>query len=571
MRLKIIRITIFALFVILVLNLGYVQVIRGPYYHNLSVNNRIRVVPIESRRGRILDRNGVVLADSRIAFDIMVVPQEIEDEESLFRYLGKVLKEDPQELLKRFKQDIFTPFAPVPIAEDVRKETAMILEENKFRFPGLIVQSGSRRWYPQKETGAHVLGYVGKINAARMRNLKEYGYTPQNLVGYSGVEEFYDQHLRGKDGGLQIEVNSRGQQVRLLSLKEPSGGEDLTLTIDQRIQEIADGLLHDRTGSIVVMDAQNGEILAMASAPAFDPNIFVDERSRHRASRIFSDKRSPLLNRAISGQYPPGSVFKVPLAFAALALNKIDPGRTFMCPGYYQLGRRQFRCAHVHGAENLHQAIVHSCNVYFYNLSLVLGPESIVRFAKNLGLGSPTGIDLPYEADGFIPGPAQRRASRNLGWYKGDTLNLSIGQGEVLTTPLQVVQMMGRMGSGGKVVSPHLLRANGNRMLNKYSSVKQMPFDPGIFKRIQEALLGVVADSTGTAHVLDIRGVSISGKTGTAQTSGNRLSHAWFVGYGTFGDRNLAFCVFLEHGGSSYHAAAMARTLLLKMKEKDVF
>jgi penicillin-binding protein 2 len=570
MRLKILRVAIFALFVIIVLNLGYAQVIRGPYYYNLSVNNRIRVVSIESRRGRILDRNGVVLADSRISFDILVIPQEIEDEESLFRYLGRILKEDPQELHRRFKQDIFTPFAPVPIAEDVRQETAVTIEENKFRFPGLLVQAGSRRWYPHEEASAHVLGYVGKINAARIRNLKEYGYTPRSIVGYSGVEEFYDQYLRGKDGGLQIEVNSRGQQVRLLSLKEPLKGKDITLSIDQRMQKIAADLLRERTGSIVVMDMESGEILTLTSSPSFDPNTFVDEKDRHQAARLFSDKRSPFLNRAIGGQYPPGSVFKVALAFSALALNKIDPGKTFMCPGYYQLGRRQFRCAHVHGAQNLQQAIMHSCNVYFYNLSLVLGPEPISRFAKNFGLGSPTGIDLPYEADGFIPSPAQRRASHNLGWYRGDTLNLSIGQGDVLTTPLQLVQMMARMGSGGKIVYPHLLRSNGEKVLNKYSSSKQMAFGPEAFKLIQEGLKGVVADSTGTAHVLDIDGFSIAGKTGTAQTSGNRLSHAWFVGHGVFGNTKLAFCVFLEYGGSSYHAAVMARNFFLRMKKENI-
>jgi len=561
-RVKIIRFAVAALFACIALNLFYVQVIRGPYYYSLSKNNRIRIVPIEATRGRILDRNGTVLADSKLTFNVLVVPQEIKDEEKLFAYLGDVLEKSPKDLLERFKHNKFTPFAPVIIASDLRRDAVMALEENKFRFPGLLIQAGSERWYPFREISAHVLGYVGKINRAKMERLKEYGYTAQSIIGYSGVEEFYDQKLKGQEGGLQIEVNSRGQQVRLLSFKEPSRGQDITLTIDNRIQKIAYEVLQDRVGTIIVMDMDNGEILGLTNSPSFDPNFFSDAELRSKTTRLFSDSRAPLLNRAIGGQYPPGSVFKVALAYAALTTASTTPNTTFNCPGYYQVGQRRFGCTHLHGPENLREAITHSCNVYFYHLGLIVGADTIHKFARLLGLGEVTGIDLPYEESGFVPSSLHRRSAQNKMWYKGDTLNLAIGQGELLTTPLQLVQMMARIGSNGKVVQPHLLQSSDSPVP---AVVRKIPYAEKVFTPIQDGLSGVVKDFSGTAHILDIPGIPVAGKTGTAQSSGGRPEHSWFVGYTTIGQRSLVFCVFLEFGGSSYNAAFLARNLLVRI------
>jgi len=301
MRIKIVRIIIIGLFLTIALNLIYIQVIRGRYFYHLSTNNRIRIVPLEGWRGKIKDRNGTVLADSRVAYNVMVAPQDINDRQELFRFLGNVLEVDQKIIEKRYLRKKQAPFAPVVVAEDIPRNKAIILEESKYRFPNLIVQEGFKRSYPLNKNSAHILGHVSKINRARRERFKEYGYSPASIVGYAGVEEYYDDFLKGGEGGIQIEVNSRGHQVRMLSLKEPTKGQDIVLAIDSNIQQIAIDSLEGATGVIVVMDMDNGEILGMISSPAYDPNIFVDISKQRQLSGLFADSRAPFFNRAIKG------------------------------------------------------------------------------------------------------------------------------------------------------------------------------------------------------------------------------------------------------------------------------
>jgi len=382
MRIKIIRVVIIGLFLVIALDLMYVQVIRGRYYYRLSKNNRIRIVPLEGWRGRITDRNGKVLADRRMAYNVMVAPQDIGDRRELFQFLGKVLGLDQKRIERRYVQKKSAPFAPVIVAEDIDRDKAIILEESRYLYPGLIIQEGFKRSYPLGKNSAHVLGYVGKMNRAMREKFKEYGYSPQSIVGKSGVEEYYGTYLKGVEGGTQIEVNSRGQQVRLLSLKEPTKGQDISLTIDSDIQQIALELLREEIGAIVVMDMDNGEILGLTSAPGYDPSVFVDADKQKQLSRLFANPSAPLLNRAIGGLFPPGSVFKIPVAFGALDSQKVTPDTTYDCKGFYRLGRSRFRCAHTHGPQNFIESIAHSCNVYFYNLGLAQGAEAIHRYAR---------------------------------------------------------------------------------------------------------------------------------------------------------------------------------------------
>ena len=569
MRFKILHIIVSGLFVLVALNLVYAQAVRGRYYYDLSKNNRIRVVPIEGSRGRILDRNGTILVDNRLSLNVLVLPQEIDDLDSLFSFLASVLREEKGALVKQYRQRMFAPFAPVVVAENISREQSIVIEENKFLFPGLIVEESFNRYYPFADSEAHVLGYVGKINQSRAEKLKDYGYTAQSLVGYSGVEEYYDEDLRGGQGGLQIEVNSRGQQVRLLSLKDPSKGKDITLTIDHKIQGISKQLLSGRKGAIVVMDMDSGEILGLTSSPSYDPNSFVNHK-QNEAANILLNPSSPLLNRAISGQYPPGSVFKVSVALAALETQKITAGTQFMCPGFYQVGDRQFRCAHIHGDQNLIEAIAHSCNVYFYQVGRKLTAEPIQQYAQTLGLGKLTEIDLPYEESGHIPSPRQRKAATGRAWYTGDTLNFAIGQGDVLATPLQLVKFMSAVAQAGAVVQPHVIKSIGENDVTKYSAKQYVHFAQKTFAAVLTGLKDVVDEDTGTGHLLDIEGLHVSGKTGTAQASGNKENHAWFVGFTSSAKANIAFCVFLEHGGSSRNAVELARELLVRMKEEKI-
>jgi penicillin-binding protein 2 len=570
MRLKVLRIIFLSLLVLIAFNLIYVQVVRGRFYYNQSVNNRIRIIPKEANRGRILDRNGVVLADNRLAFNIAVIPQDLIESEKTFDFLSALLKVDKKKLQQRFYQRRLTPFAPVVIAEDVDKQLAMVVEENKFLFPGLYIQEDYLRRYPLREVGAHVLGYVGKINRVKMEQLKDYGYSPLSVVGYSGIEEYYDQYLKGKEGGSQIEVNNRGQQVHLLSVREPEGGEDIQLTIDARIQIAAQAALADKRGTIIVLDFDSGEILGMVSSPTYDPHVFVDSKSKSSTGRIFTDAQAPLLNRAIKGQFPPGSIFKTIVAMAALSTNKINVNTSFLCPGYLSLGRQRFRCAHVHGRQNLLEGIAHSCNVYFFNVGLLLGPDVISKYARMFGFGNITRVDLPFEEKGFVPSTTQRRKKPNPGWYRGDTVNYSIGQGELLVTPLQVVRLITTIGRSGQEIQPHLLKAIGSREMVKLATVRIIRLKPGIFETLQKGLYEAVHDAGGTARLLNTKDFSIAGKTGTAQSIPGQEDHAWFAGYTTTGQKKIAFCVFLEFGGSSYNAVVVSNDLLKKFREQEI-
>lgn len=570
MRFKTLRIILVVCFLILGLDLIYIQLLKGNYFYDLSVNNRIRVIPLEGQRGKIFDRNGLLLADSRLSFNVVVIPQDIVDYDLLFGYLSQALKEPKDKLLQRFHQRRYAPFAPVIIAEDIEKHLAMAMEENKFRFPGLYIQEDFRRWYPYGKSVSHVLGYVGKIDSQKIKKLKHYGYSRQSVIGYTGVEEYYDRYLIGKEGGKQIEVNSRGQQVRLLGVREPERGKNIQLTIDARIQEAALKALADRAGVVVMIDIDSGEVLCLLSAPSYDPNVFSDSKKGKERAQLFIDARSPMLNRTISGQYPPGSVFKTVIAFAGLMEKVINMNTIFHCPGYYKLGRRRFKCAHVHYDQNIVQAIGHSCNVYFYNVGLKLGPDTIHQYAQRFGLGELTHIDLPSEEKGFIPNSKRRIGKYNQGWYKGDTLNYSIGQGDVLATPVQITRMMATIASGGKVLQPHVLKGIGGESFVTTSVQKVLRLPKDVLNIVREGLRAAVIDHHGTARQVDLNGLEIYGKTGTAQTVPGKDTHAWFAGYNLQGKKRFAFCVFLEYGGSSYYAVRTTRDLLKALRAEDI-
>ncbi len=564
MRIHILGKLIFVFLGLIIAVLVFMQIIQGDYYYQLSCNNRIRVVSIDAPRGRIYDRHGAVLADNQSAYNIAVVPQDVEDADALFSFVGKVLKRDPKKIQRLFKHRKVSPLDPVVIAEDVERSVLITIEENRFQYPGLEIEESFKRFYPYHENSAHVVGYVGKIDPLAADVMQDYGYTPLSLVGKIGAEQFYESVLQGTPGGRQIEVNSRGQQVRLLGTKDSVKGKDIALTIDERIQTTATQLLDSKRGSIVVMDMANGQILGMVSSPSFDPDAFTDRVQRYRIPGYFGNPFRPLVNRAISGQYPPGSVFKIPVALAALERAKINPETTFECPGFYMLGKARFGCAHVHGRENLLQAIAHSCNVYFYQIGQLVAPSVIGAYAKAFGLTRPTGIDLPFESSGLMILPGQKKG----GWFTGNTLNLSIGQGDTLTTPLQLTVMISAVANDGIVLRPRILRAIDGKLFAD-QDLSQRPIvrlNSLTWRKIQDGMRQTVADKDGTAHLLnELTGMTVSGKTGTAQ-AGRQGDHAWFVGYVRSPKNNLAFCVFLEHGGSSANAVVITRDLLFQMQ-----
>jgi len=569
MRIKIFHIIIAILFCILLVSLVYMQLIRGNFYYRLSEGNRIRLISQQAKRGIIFDRNGVVIAGNKISFDVMAIPQDIDDIDSSLTVLSRFLQKGRIELLRKFALGRTLPFFPVTLARNISREEAIIIEENKDQLAGIEVQVNAKRFYPLAESGSHILGYLGEIDRFRITKLKDYGYKIRDLIGYSGIEEYYDNFLRGEDGGTQVEVDSRGRQVRMLAKKEARQGRDITLTVDGRLQQIASASIGDKKGAVVFMDPFNGEILCMVSAPAFNPNAFIDRDNDALLNRYFRDQASPLLNRAVKGLYSPGSVFKIVTALAALEAKKITPVTSFLCNGSFYLGHQEFSCWEPHGLQDLRQAVVHSCNVYFYHTGLMVGPDGLSRLAKEFGLGSLVGIDLPAESRGQVPSRLQRKLSKNENWYNGDTVNFSIGQGDLLVTPLQLVRLIGQVVTGGKNVQPHLVKKIEGIETKKEIPAGHLTISKESLEKMKDYLHVAVTDESGTAHILDFAGLGIAGKTGTVQVEkGN--PHAWFVGFFPYENPRYVFCVFLENGGSSYNACVVARKMFEAMLAQKI-
>lgn len=426
-------------------------------------------------------------------------------------------------------------------------------------FPALLLEVSAKREYIRGKIASNVLGYLGLINRSEFERLKPYGYRMNDLVGRDGVEKYYDEYLRGKHGGKQVEVDYRGREAATLGLKEPVSGKDVRLTIDLDLQKFCDGLLEDKRGAIIAMDPVRGAILASASAPSYDPTVFIDRDRRKEVSKILRNKDYPLLNRAMSGAYPPGSVFKVVVATAALETGASVPETAFSCPGYLKLGRARFKCwrKNGHGVQTLKEAIKNSCNVYFFRLGLLVGADGISDFAERFGFGAPTGIDLPGEISGTCPGPDWKKRRFKEKWYKGDTVNYAIGQGYLLCSPLQIARTISVFANGGYLVQPYVVEEVGGISLGANEKVK-LDISPETLETVREGLRKVVNDPRGTGMKAKLKCVVVSGKTGTAQTSRGK-SHGWFMGFAPFEDAKLTVVIFDEYGGKGgYYAAETA-------------
>lgn len=556
-----------ALLIILILGLFCVQIIRGNYFYNLSKRNITRVVPLEAARGRILDRNGVVIADSVASFDLFIIPQEIKNKPLLFSKLSDFLGISLQAIDQIYKKNYINPFVPIKIYEKLDKDRLIMFEENKIDFPGVIVEIQPKRFYPYRSVASHLLGYLSQIDIWRITKLEPYGYELTDLVGYSGVEEYYDLVLRGQKGGEQVEVDNLGQRVRTIGYKPQIPGQDIQITIDMRIQEIVDKFMKGKRGAVIIIDPYSGEIISLSSHPNYDPNDFISKKE-NIINDLLKDKDAPLFNRAISGQFPAGSIFKIVTSSAALEKSDSIVNRSFICEGNFRIGNRSFNCWSVHAEENLRDAFIHSCNIYFYNLGILTGPEEIHKYAVNFGLSKSTGIDLNYEAKGFIPSPKWRKIIKFQEWRKGDTANISIGQGEILVTPIQMVRMASIFINGGQLVQPHLIKSIEARKVN-IGKNKKVKLNKDTLEKINGFMYEVINDPEGTAHIAEIKGLKIYGKTGTAQVSGKK-AHGWFIGFVGRDKPKYAFCIFLENAGAGYLACLMAKDIFKQMLDREL-
>jgi len=549
-------------FWLLVLVLFFYQIINGSYYRQRAQNNYVRLIPMPAIRGSIFDRNGNLLAHDRAIFNISVIPHQIKNKEDpLFEGLSEFTNHSLISIKKNYLQNSKNPFSTVNIIKDVDKITALRLKE-KFK-DQILISPKPQRYYPHYENSAHFLGYV-KEAASGYEKLKKYGYKPLERVGLLGIEQYYNAYLRGQDGGDLVEVDARGRVVGFLGERRPKKGQDIHLTIDSRIQEIGFAVLGKKKGVVILMDSMSGEILALCSAPSFDPNSFIRGKN---VTRLLNNKSSPLLNRATQASYPIGSTFKPLVALAALDENKIKPTKTFLCGGEVRVGLAKFNCWETHGLQNLYQAITHSCNSYFYNLGLNLGPNALSRVAKRFGLDSLTGIDLPYEKKGFVPTLRWKKRSLKQNWFAGDTVNFSIGQGFIEATPLENMLAINVFASNGYLVKPRILKKVGN-LPSGLPSKTYTRYKKEVIEEVKRGLRGVVSEEDGTAAMLKNLDFEISGKTGTAQTSGR--PHGWFIGYFPYQDSEYTICVFLESGISSHEALRVVYKFLKKISEEEL-
>ena len=564
MRIKVFVWILLLCLVYLVSGLVYHQIFRHDTYKNLSENNRLRVMPLMAPRGSIFDKTGKVMAKDVLSFNASIVYNQVKDKIALKSALSRILGIEEALLEKNIYKCRRMPYSTLSVVSDIGTKAAIQLEEIVSDYPGLYVQVTTKRKYIDGTASSAILGYLGLINRAEFKRLKHYGYSITDLMGRSGIEKKYDDYLRGVYGGKQIEVDNMGREIATLGYREPVPGKNISLTIDLDLQRFCHAQMAGHRGAIVVMEPASGAIIAMVSAPSYDPEVFIDRKRSKEVRSLLRDPGSPLLNRAISGVYPSGSVFKLVTAAGALERNKVTFATSFTCEGAMKLGRARFRCwkEQGHGPQHIKEAIKNSCNVYFYRLGLLLGVEGIYETAKEFGYSEKTGIDLPSESSGFLPSRKWKKRRFKDNWYDGETLNFSIGQGYLLTTPLQVARMFSVFANKGYLVKPYLVKdISGVEMV--YPESKWMEISSSSIEIVREGMMKCVNDRRGTGMKAKLDEMIVSGKTGTAQTS-KKKNHGWFGGFAPFDDPQLTIVVFDEFGGKGGYFPAMTAGKIFK-------
>jgi penicillin-binding protein 2 len=551
-------------FVGLLGQLWYLQVLEGGKLQEMSERNRIRIRPVAAPRGILFDRNGLPLVDNRPAFTLSLIPREIDDRDTVIARLSVFLKiplSDLQEALDRVPPD---SFRPVRVRRGLTLEEVTKVEERKLELPGVVVEVEPQRVYPTSTFAAHLLGYVREVSDDQM---KQGRYRRGDMIGQSGLERLLDEYLRGRDGGERIEVDAMGRPVQVMRREEPDPGAQVVTTVDRRIQEAAERAMAGRSGAVVVMDPRNGDVLAMTSSPAFELDRLAGNLDKDEWLKVIRDPLTPLMNRALQSQYAPGSVFKVVVAAAGLQEGSLTPMDRIYCNGEFHLGQWTFKDWKEggHGHVDTRSALIHSCNIFFYQAGLKVGPAAIARYAEAFGLGSPSGIDLGGEKPGLVPFVDGRRRVDGRKWQAGDTVNMSIGQGQVLVTPMQVARMMSAVANGGVLWRPRLVqrveRVDGSLA---YSSASKMTgrvdLSPIVWAFLRHALSGVVNEG-GTGGAARIPGIDVAGKTGTAQSinksdAAKGQDHAWFASFAPVQDPEVVVVVLVERGGKGGQVAA---------------
>src|SRR5258708_3334004 len=440
----------------------WMQAWQGADYRRLADSNSVRTVPIRAPRGLILDRHLKVLAGNEPSLSLGLTPSELlrqpEMGEPVMALLSRELGLDVEEVKKKFSSQRLRPFAPARLAPDIDRKTLAHLEEIRDTLPGMVVLEDSKRSYDEA-LAAHLLGYVGEITEKELERLGDQGYRLGDLMGQTGLEHVYDGVLKGEDGGRNIRINARGKELKILSETAPRAGSNLVLTLDANLQRAAETALGQNAGAIVALDPRNGEVLAMASKPDFELSTFSGRVKRGPWNRLITDERTPMSNRAIQGLYPPGSVFKIVTASAALETGAITPQSKAECLGIFWIATWPYRCWKEvgHGQIAVEQAITESCDIFFYQAGLRTKVEALHKYAQLYGFGEKTGLDLPGERAGVVPDAQWKEETQHMPWWPGITVMMSIGQGYLLATPLQLACAVAAVANGGMLVQPHLV------------------------------------------------------------------------------------------------------------------
>ncbi|MEK7827859.1 MAG: penicillin-binding protein 2 [Thermodesulfobacteriota bacterium] len=564
---------------LLVMRLWYLQVIKGDELRQRSENNSVRLRKIKPMRGLIMDEGRRVLVDNQPSFDIVFIPNRTKD---IRKVIEKIKALYTERSLKfpalTSPSDRVKPFVPVLLERNISMEKLAVVETHALELPGVVTEVTPVRQYLNGEMTAQIIGFTGEVSREDLDRNIALHLAPGDMIGKFGIEKFLDDHLRGKNGAEQVEVNAAGKAVRSLGRIQSEPGDNVVLTINSAIQEAAWTAIGNRAGAVAVLDPRSGAVLALVSSPSFDPNLFNGGISFDDWESLSNDPRHPMENRSISGQYPPGSTYKVVVAAAALEEGLITPETSFYCNGAFKMGDRTFRCWQQkgHGNVNLHRAIVESCDVYFYNLGKMLGVDRIAYYARAFGLGAPLGIDLNREKGGLIPTKQWKLSRLRQSWQMGETISLAIGQGYNLVTPIQLANVYAALANGGALYRPRLIKqleSSDGHVVKRYGPEKQgvLPVRPQTIALINQALWGAVNEKGGTGYVLKRQEQDVCGKTGTSQVIGlpqdakarktkrvsaNFRDHALFVCFAPYRNPEIVVAVILEHAGHGGAAAA---------------
>ncbi len=585
-RTQLVMIAVSVVFFLLTGRLWVLQVLQGERFTNLSKNNRIRIKTIPGIRGMVFDRNGRLLVDSRPSFDLLFVPEDSQNPKFTLRHLARLLDIDDGRFLKTLeKKKKRLPFREVVLDRDINWRTVVAVETHERDLPGVTLRIRPKRSYLNNGMNAHLIGYLGEIGPTQLKTLRQEGYRMGDEIGQFGIEKKWEQYLRGKSGKQQVEVDALGRRIKVLDQEKDVPGHNVFLTIDGELQKISYQSLKGKEGAIVVMEAKSGAILALVSTPSFDPNAFTRGISAKEWNKLLQDRARPLHNKTIQGVYPPGSIFKIVLAIAALEEGVVTSRTPHFCPGFLTVGKRVFRDwkAGGHGVVNLHKALVESCDVYFYQLGQQLGIDRIAWWARKLGLGKKTGIALDGERGGLVPDRKWKFRRFGQPWDPGETPSVAIGQGYVSVTPVQIASLMAAVVNGESLYRPWFVskvESLDGKPIQEYGPEKigSLSLKASTLKTIHKALEDVVNTREGTGKKAHSDLVKVAGKTGTAQVAGMVgeiiksedlpyliRDHAWFVAYAPAEQPEIVVVVLVEHGG---HGGAEAAPVAKKLIEQ---